>query len=71
MEKQALLKRGFVYNSVNNAFIKVVGEIEIEVYEHDDEYVWINDFGRGQSIPIPNCKTIKDLDDLIRLFKNK
>lgn len=72
MEKQALLKRGFVDTSFDyegehfseftlqlaNMTIQISGIDLVEIATHSD---WLT---------VPNCKTIKDLDDLIRLFKN-
>ena len=72
MEKQALLKRGFVDTSydyerdhfseftlqLQDLTIMISGIDLVEIGTHSD---WLT---------VPNCKTIKDLDDLIRLFKN-
>ena len=71
MNKQALLKRGFVDTSydyegdhfseftlqLQDLTIMISGIDLVEIGTHSD---WLT---------VPNCKTIKDLDDLIRLFK--
>lgn len=76
MEKQALLKRGFVDNSyefegekfsefkltTENFDIEIIGVDMVEINNKKQPMHWLT---------VPNCKTIKDLDDLIRLFKNK
>lgn len=74
MEKEALLKRGFLENTwtdegetftefkliIGRYMIEISGETLIEVGEtHGNTKVFIT---------VPNCKTIKDLDNLIRLF---
>ena len=70
MEKEALLKRGFVDTSLDyngehfseftlqlqDKTILISGIDLVEIATHRD---WLT---------VPNCKTIKDLDDLIRLF---
>ena len=71
MEKQALLKRGFIENSWTDEeetfteFILETPTIHIQIYGIDT--VEIKTY--KEWIEVPNCKTIKDLDDLIRLFK--
>ncbi len=70
MEKQALLKRGFVdtsYDYEGDHFSEFTLQLQdltimisgIDLVEIGTPNDWLT---------VPNCKTIKDLDDLIRLF---
>ena len=71
MNKQALLKRGFVDTSFEyegehfSEFTLKLPEMTIQISGIDlVEISTPNDW-----LTVPNCKTIKDLDNLIRLFK--
>lgn len=72
MEKQALIKRGFKDTSFN-----CEGEIFTEhTLDIKDGKIEISGtdlvelvFTDHCCITVPNCKTIKDLDNLIKLFK--
>lgn len=59
--KEALLEKGFVETFGKNAMTK--GE---NLYI-DDDGVFVYD-GSGSFIQVTNCKTLEDLDNLIKLF---
>ena len=75
MEKliQALLKRGFKdtsWNDEDETFTEFTLESpSFRIVISGISLIEIS-LNRGDFFTVPNCKTIKDLDDLIRLFKN-
>ena len=74
MEKQALLKRGFVENSWTDEgetfteYKLLIGDFVILISGISLVEISLREAG-CQWLTVPNCKTIKDLDNLIRLFK--
>lgn len=71
MEKQALIKRGFKdtsWTDEGETFTEFTLELpSVRVVISGISLIEIS-LNRSDFLTIPNCKTIKDLDNLIRLF---